>query len=239
MRKILIAALLLIASAFAADNAFLRNGFSIRHERHEVLADGDTTRLYISAEKPDFIDVRTADIASFESVPADPVIPPPPSVEPPKPQTLADIVREASDKTLLDEDLLYSVIQAESAANPKAVSPKGAQGLMQLMPQTARGLGVTNSLDPRSNVDGGSRYLHAMLVRFNFDLVKALAAYNAGPEAVVQYNGVPPYRETRLYVARIIKDYNRKKLAQAAAAKRNAPKSASTQTAAPPSPSKS
>jgi soluble lytic murein transglycosylase-like protein len=101
---------------------------------------------------------------------------------------------------------------------------------MQLMPKTAKNLGVANPFDPESNVDGGSRYLHEMLVRFHFDLIKALAAYNAGPEAVEKYKGVPPYRETRLYVARIIKDYNRKKLAQAAAAKRSAPKSASAQT---------
>jgi len=109
---------------------------------------------------------------------------------------------------------------------------------MQLMPQTARNLGVTDSFDARANVDGGSRYLHEMLVRFRFDLAKALAAYNAGPQAVDKYHGVPPYRETRLYVARIIKDYNRKKLAEAAA-KRGAAKSASTQTSAPPVPSKS
>lgn len=238
MFRRLIPAVLLLGSAFAADNALLRNGYAIRHERREALADGATTRLYISSSNDDFVDVRTADIAGYEAAPDIPAPSVLPTPAPATPQTLAEIVHEASDKTLLDEDLLYSVIKAESDANPKAVSRKGAQGLMQLMPQTAKKLGVDNAFDARANVYGGSRYLHDMLVRFNFDLAKALAAYNAGPEAVAKYHGVPPYRETRLYVAHIIKDYNRKKLAQAAV-KRAAAKSASAQTSAPAQPSKS
>ncbi|HLI64573.1 MAG TPA: lytic transglycosylase domain-containing protein, partial [Terriglobales bacterium] len=95
-----------------------------------------------------------------------------------------------------------------------AVSPKGAQGLMQLMPKTALQLGVKNSFDPEDNVDGGVRYLRALLLYYNNDMVKALAAYNAGPQRVQQYHGVPPYRETRAYVARVIRDYNRKKIAE-------------------------
>jgi soluble lytic murein transglycosylase-like protein len=239
VRKQLICALLLVCSAFAADNALLRNGFSIRHERREVLNDGVTTRLYLSAKSDDFIDVRTTDITDFEAAPADAKPPEAktPVIENSQPKDLATIVHQASDKTLLDEDLLFSVIKAESGANAKALSPKGAQGLMQLMPRTAKNLGVKNAFDPEANVDGGSRYLHDMLVRFNFDLVKALAAYNAGPEAVERYHGVPPYRETRLYVARIIKDYNRKKLAQTAASKSS--KRASAQTSSPAAPSKS
>jgi soluble lytic murein transglycosylase-like protein len=242
--KSLITTILLLGSAFAADNALLRNGNAIRHERREALADGATTRLYVSAANSDFIDVRTADIAGYEAAPVEVTIPAPTVVPEAKaPQTLADIVREASDKTRLDEDLLFSVIKAESGANSKAISPKGAQGLMQLMPQTAKKLGVENAFDPRANVNGGSQYLHDMLVRFNFDLAKALAAYNAGPEAVEKYKGVPPYRETRLYVAHIIKDYNRKKLAQASdkrlATKATTTKSSSAQTLAPAQPSKS
>ena len=89
---------------------------------------------------------------------------------------------------------------------------------MQLMPGTASKLGVTNSFDPRSNVEGGTRYLSELLERYNFDVIKALAAYNAGPHRVQQYGGVPPYYETRTYVARIVRDYNRKKIAERKAA---------------------
>jgi soluble lytic murein transglycosylase-like protein len=240
MRRYLITALLLVGTSFAADNALLRNGFTIRHERREVLSDGLTTRLYLSPRSDDFIDVRTTDIADFEAATADatPADENPAVAEKPQPKDLATIVRQASNKTLLDEDLLFSVIKAESGANAKAVSPKGAQGLMQLMPKTAKTLGVKNAFDPEANVDGGSRYLHDMLVRFNFDLVKALAAYNAGPEAVEKYHGVPPYRETRLYVARIVKDYNRKKLAEAAVSK-TTKRASSAQTPALAAPSKS
>ena len=124
------------------------------------------------------------------------------------------MVNSASAAYHLDPDLVNSVIHAESGFNSHAVSPKGARGLMQLMPSTASNLGVKDAFDPEANVGGGSRYLRELLERYNFDLVKALAAYNAGPERVEQYNGVPPFRETRAYVARIVHDYNRKKIAQ-------------------------
>jgi len=91
---------------------------------------------------------------------------------------------------------------------------------MQLMPQTASTLGVKNSFDPEENVDGGVRYLRDLLVKYNGNAAKALAAYNAGPHRVQQYGGVPPYRETHAYVARVINDYNRKKTAQAKQAAR-------------------
>ena len=91
---------------------------------------------------------------------------------------------------------------------------------MQLMPQTASKLGVSNRLDPQQNVEGGTRYLRELLEFYNFDLVKALAAYNAGPGRVQQYGGVPPYRETRDYVSRIVRDFNRKKTSQHSTANR-------------------
>ena len=84
---------------------------------------------------------------------------------------------------------------------------------MQLMPQTASALGVHNAFDPEANVEGGTRYLRELLERYDFDLIKALAAYNAGPQRVEQYGGVPPYYETKVYVARIVRDFNKKKLA--------------------------
>ena len=118
----------------------------------------------------------------------------------------------------MDADFIHSVIKAESGFNPRALSPKGAQGLMQLMPGTANRLGVGNAFEPRDNIEGGTRYLRQLLEQYHGDPIKALAAYNAGPERVQQYQGVPPYRETRNYVRRIILDFNHKKLTQQAAA---------------------
>jgi soluble lytic murein transglycosylase-like protein len=131
---------------------------------------------------------------------------------------MSQAINTASDRTQIDPDLISSVIHAESGFNPHAVSPKGAQGLMQLMPKTAANLGVANAFDPGANIDGGTRYLLELLELYKFDLQKALAAYNAGPLRVQQYRGVPPYHETRAYVARIIRDFNNKKIAEQKAA---------------------
>jgi len=113
------------------------------------------------------------------------------------------------------------VVKAESDGNVRAVSPAGAQGLMQLMPGTAADLGVRDSFQPAENVRGGSTYLDALLTRYHDNLALALAAYNAGPEAVDKYRGIPPYRETRAYVARVIHEFNRRVLAREALARRN------------------
>jgi soluble lytic murein transglycosylase len=104
--------------------------------------------------------------------------------------------------------LVKAVIAAESHFNPQAVSPKGAQGLMQLMPATARDLGVSDPLEARDNVRGGTRYLRRLMDRYG-DLSRALAAYNAGPTAVDRYGGIPPYPETRQYVDRVLTYYRR------------------------------
>ena len=118
--------------------------------------------------------------------------------------------------------MLASLVKAESGGNTRAVSHAGAQGLMQLMPATAKGLGVADSFKPDENVRGGATYLDALLTRYHDNMALALAAYNAGPEAVDKYHGIPPYRETRVYVARVIHEFNRRVLAREAEAKRAA-----------------
>ena len=203
-------AMTLAAAASGAELANLRNGFTIRAERHESL--GDTTRLYTGiTASAGYIDIPTSQIEGFEPAPAElqPV-----TVDVSKAHDLKTLVESASERSQVDADFIASVIRAESGNNPKAVSRKGAQGLMQLMPATASQMGVTNSFDPAQNIDAGVRYLRDLLLAYNNDMVKALAAYNAGPQRVQQYKGVPPYRETHAYVARVITDYNRKKLAQ-------------------------
>jgi soluble lytic murein transglycosylase-like protein len=219
-----IAVVLLARSASAAELAILRNGFSIRHEHR--IAMGTMTRLFISADDSSFIDEPTEEITGYEKellLPA--VANAPAASESARPALLlTEVVASASAAYHLDPDLVNSVIHAESGFNTRAVSPKGARGLMQLMPSTANQLGVTDAFDPEANVSGGSRYLRELLERYNFDLVKALAAYNAGPERVEQYRGIPPFRETHAYVARIVHEYNKKKTAQEKAAKLNAAK---------------
>jgi soluble lytic murein transglycosylase-like protein len=208
-------AVLLSYPASAAEIAVLRNGFTIRHEHRMVV--GDNTRLFFDGDNASFIDVPTDDIEGFEKDLTQPAPPAPPPAAPPVPPPALDlnqVVNSASAAYHLDPDLVNSVIHAESGFNSHAISRKGAQGLMQLMPDTASKLGVANAFDPRANVTGGSRYLRELLERYNFDLIKALAAYNAGPKRVEQFNGVPPYSETRAYVSRIVREYNRKKIAQ-------------------------
>ena len=202
----------------AADLAVLNNGFSIRHERREVM--GQVTRLYVDAKGDSYVDVPTAQIERFEK---DLSAAYAGGNAPTGSANLSAMIDGISSNYHLDPDLVNSVIHAESGFNSRAVSPKGAQGLMQLMPQTASRLGVENAFDPAANLEGGTRYLRALLERYNFDLIKALAAYNAGPQRVEQYRGVPPYSETQAYVARIVRDFNRKKLAERKTAKRVAP----------------
>jgi hypothetical protein len=116
-------------------------------------------------------------------------------------------IRDASERYGVPVKLVSAVIRAESGFNPRAVSRKGAQGLMQLMPGTASMLGVRNSLDPRENIDGGVRHLRSLIDRFPDNLPLAIAAYNAGERAVVQYRGIPPYPETQDYVTKVMSFY--------------------------------
>lgn len=113
-------------------------------------------------------------------------------------------IREACRRYGMNYRLIKAVIRAESAFDPLAVSAKGAEGLMQLMPETSRDLGVNNPFDPTQNIDGGVRYLKMLLERFDNNIILALAAYNAGPEAVQKYGGIPPYAETKTYIRRVL-----------------------------------
>ena len=117
-------------------------------------------------------------------------------------------IKDASQRYGVPERLVHAVIRVESAFNPKAVSVKGAQGLMQLMPETASMLGVRNSFDPQQNIDGGVRHLRGLINRFGNYLPLALAAYNAGEKAVINYRGIPPFPETRDYVTRVLHFYD-------------------------------
>jgi soluble lytic murein transglycosylase-like protein len=223
-RRALLAASFLAASslpACALEHVTLRNGFSYDCARQQPL-DAGHVRLFTSADGNNFIDIPAADIASIETLPD----PPPPQPTPtPAAAPVADIptlLQSAGSRHNIDAELLASVVHAESGFNPHAVSRAGAHGLMQLMPTTAAQLGVTDAFQPDENIAGGSAYLDALLTRYHDDLKLALAAYNAGPAAVDRYHGIPPFRETRAYVARVMTEFKRRKLALQAAAKQAA-----------------
>lgn len=214
--------------ASAAELAHLRNGFTIRHDRREVV--GDKTRLYLGSG---FVEVPSSEIVDYEHDDT-----PEPASPAAATKSIPEHVFDASNATGIDADFLNSVIHHESGFNPNAVSKKGAKGLMQLMPDTATSLGVQDSLDPGQNIHGGAAYLRQLLDQYHGDAQKALAAYNAGPHRVRQYNGVPPYRETRAYVAGIIREYNQKKLAEQKISKTRNSKKPSKATALPKTASK-
>jgi soluble lytic murein transglycosylase-like protein len=190
--------------AFAGEYAVLASGSRLRIDRHET--SGGKVRLY---NADGYIEMDAVAVRGYEAeeyvppAPAPATPAPVPVAQPaPSPSQLADA---AADKYGLPRRLVRSVISAESDFQPQAVSPKGAIGLMQLMPATAEALGA-DPRDPAQNVDAGTRYLRDLLEKYDGGLWHALAAYNAGPGAVDKYQGVPPYRETIDYVGRIDRD---------------------------------
>ena len=130
---------------------------------------------------------------------------PPESTKPD--QVFDPIIVEAASRHNLDPALVKAVIMAESGFKPKAVSKRGARGLMQLMPKTAKSLGVRDAFDPEHNIHGGAKYLRNLVNRFNGNIKLGLAAYNAGSRNVRKYNGIPPYGATRLYIKKVLKYY--------------------------------
>lgn len=209
----------------AAEQITLRNGFALRCDHHAAV-DGHI-RLYLSAGEENYIELTPDEIATFEKIPdalssVAPATVPKSATQPKLTQAdLHEMLAMAGAMHNLDIDLLASVVKAESDGDAHAVSHAGAEGLMQLMPGTAAGLGVRDRFQPDQNVGGGSAYLDALLNRYHDNLALALAAYNAGPEAVDKYHGIPTYHETRAYVARVIHEFNRRVVAREAAARRS------------------
>lgn len=228
-KHLILAAILaaLAPTAQAAEHITLRNGFDLRCDHHSQI--DNRVRLYLSAGEDNYIEFPSKDIARVESLPDPPPASPQPPATPPEAQLsqadLGEILARAGKAHNLDVDLLASVVKAESNGNTRALSRAGARGLMQLMPGTANDLGVQDSYEPNQNVRGGSSYLDALLTQYHDNLALALAAYNAGPEAVGKYRGVPPFHETQAYVARVIHEFNRRVLAREAQAHATAPQS--------------
>ena len=201
---------LVCTAAHAFDRVTLRNGFSYDCSHREVLDNG-RVRLYLSGgADAGYIDLPSAEIESVATLPDPPAAAAKTTVAAnPDMQTLLSHAGAQHD---IDVELLASIVHAESDGRAKAVSRTGAQGLMQLMPGTAQQMGVKDSFVPEQNINGGTAYLDALLTRYHDNLALALAAYNAGPAAVDKYHGIPPYRETRAYVARVMTEFKRRKL---------------------------
>jgi len=197
---LLFALLCVAAPAVRADYVVLRSGARLNVTGYEILSD--RYRLHLKggiAEVPfdDIVGIEPEEI--FEPIP-EPVLT--------EKTPFEKVIRDAAQRYNLDADLIHCIIAVESNFDPKAVSPKNARGLMQLLPQTAALFGVKNIFDPEENVNAGSHYLRDLLTKYNNNLTLALAAYNAGPERVDQYgHRVPPYLETMKYVQRIAKSY--------------------------------
>jgi hypothetical protein len=209
--------------ARGAEHVTLKNGFELDCVRREAV--GDKIRLYFAGKNADagegtnYLEVAADAVVRVEAVAdvPEPVIGVAMETDvaslkaPPSKLEMHVMLEQAGAAHHIDEDLLASLVRAESAGQVRAVSRTGARGLMQLMPGTASAMGVEDSFRADENIAGGTAYLDALLTRYHDNVALALAAYNAGPGVVDKYHGVPPYRETREYVARVIREFNRRK----------------------------
>jgi soluble lytic murein transglycosylase-like protein len=230
----------------AALHVTLRNGSEFDCTRQETI-DGGKVRLHLFPMRPqdakddDYIDVAANAVSRVETEP-DPVFAAAADVSagPGKttvqtaltPAEMQEMLVNAGSRHNVDADLLASVVKAESGGQVRAVSRTGAEGLMQLMPGTAKEQGVADAFRPEQNIAGGTAYLDELLTRYHDNVALALAAYNAGPAAVDRYHGIPPFHETQAYVARVIREFNRRKQIAMQAARRSVARTAAVQATA-------
>lgn len=211
--------------AHAMEHVTLRNGFELDCVRQEVI--GNRVRLYLPEDAPT-VSSSAASADNYLEVAADAIVwvetvaDPPRSIVAtktpassgevtPTKEEIREMLAHSGEAHDIDTDLLASVVKAESGGQVRAVSRTGARGLMQLMPGTASEMGVQDAFRPDQNIAGGTAYLDELLTRYRDNIALALAAYNAGPAAVDRYHGIPPFRETKEYVARVIREFNRRK----------------------------
>lgn len=199
------------AATASADTLFLRTGKTLKIDTLSCdtttctaeISGGDVRLRAVDVlrvEPDEEVDIEPAQPASAEGRSAG---------ESTTSRSIEQMVADAAHKYALPRSLVRAVARAESGFNPGAVSPKGALGVMQLMPGTARELGVKNAFDPSENIDAGARLLRQLLEKYDGRVAEALAAYNAGPGAVARYQGVPPYRETRGYIRKIVNEFEK------------------------------
>lgn len=193
-----VALLAALPSAARADYLVLRSGARVNVSSYELR--GDKYRAQVAGGWAEF---AVSDVVAIEPEEIFVAAPKMPLEQAP----FGELIRKVAAKYAVDADLVFSVVAAESNFNPKAISRRNARGLMQLLPETARRLGVKDIYDPAQNIDGGTRYLRDLLKLYDGDLALTLAAYNAGPGAVQRYGRIPPYNETIAYVRAIRKTY--------------------------------
>lgn len=218
--KLVLCLLSATLAASAGEYVVLSNGFRIHADSHT--AEGALVRLQTSQG---VIEIQASTVAAFEKEDYTPPPPAPPKPPDPIPDvqsrlTPQEMITRAAIQAGLPPAIVHSVAKAESGYQTDALSPKGAIGLMQLMPATAAELNV-DPHDPAQNAEAGARYLRDLLLKYENDphqVSKAVAAYNAGPGAVDKYNGIPPYRETVDYVNRVLKEYEKEQLKKKAGA---------------------